>query len=51
MCIRDRGQDKTHIQAYYQQKIRPLLAPQIIDRNHPFPHLKNKALHLSLIHI
>ena len=43
------GQDKTHIQAYYQQKIRPLLAPQIIDRNHPFPHLKNKALHAAAL--
>ena len=43
------GADKAHIQAYYQEKIRPLLAPQIIDRNHPFPHLKNKALHAAAL--
>ena len=37
--------DKAYIQEYYKENIRPLLSPQIIDRSHPFPHLKNKALY------
>ena len=34
---------------YYKQNIRPILAPQIIDRNHPFPHLKNKDLYAAAL--
>lgn len=37
--------DKDFIQNYYKENIRPLLSPQIIDRSHPFPHLKNKKLY------
>lgn len=41
--------DKTYIQGYYKEKIRPLLSPQIIDRCHPFPHLKNKNLYAAAL--
>jgi len=34
---------------YYKEYIRPILSPQIIDRNHPFPHLKNKALYVAAV--
>ena len=33
---------KEYVQEYYKENIRPLLSPQVIDRSHPFPHLKNK---------
>lgn len=34
--------DEQIIQKYFTDNIRPLLSPQIIDRQHPFPFLKNK---------
>ena len=41
--------DKVYIQQYYKENIRPLLSPQIIDKNHPFPHLKNKVLYAAAL--
>ena len=41
--------NKAYIQGYYRENIRPLLSPQIIDRSHPFPHLKNKALYAAAL--
>ena len=43
------GGDREFVQQYYRENIRPLLAPQIIDMNHPFPHLKNKALYAAAL--
>jgi polyphosphate kinase len=40
-----RDQDKDYVNNWYRDKMRPLLVPQIIDRSHPFPHLKNKVLY------
>ncbi len=34
--------DERIIQKYFSEEMRPLLSPQIIDRQHPFPFLKNK---------
>lgn len=34
--------DEQIVQKYFAENIRPLLSPQIIDRQHPFPFLKNK---------
>ena len=39
------GSSREYVHQYYRDHIRPLLSPQIIDHNHPFPHLKNKALY------
>ncbi len=39
------GSSRDYVHQYYRDHIRPLLSPQIIDHNHPFPHLKNKALY------
>lgn len=39
--------EKKFIDNYYKIYIAPLLSPQIIDRSHPFPHLKNKALYVA----
>ena len=43
------GADKQFVQDWYKQRIHPLLSPQIIDRSHPFPHLKNKALYAAAL--
>ena len=40
---------KVYVQDYYKENIRPLLSPQVIDRSHPFPHLKNKALYAAAL--
>ena len=40
---------KAYVQDYYKENIRPLLSPQVIDRSHPFPHLKNKALYAAAL--
>ena len=31
----------------FQEEIKPLLSPQIVDRHHPFPFLKNKELYVA----
>lgn len=40
---------RTYVHDYYRNNIRPILSPQIIDRNHPFPHLKNKVLYVAAL--
>ena len=40
---------RAYVHDYYKENIRPLLSPQIIDRSHPFPHLKNKALYAAAL--
>lgn len=42
-------ENKKFVQTYYKENVKPLLSPQIIDRNHPFPHLKNKLLYIAAI--
>ena len=36
------------IDAYFENQLRPLLAPQIIDQSHPFPHLENNRQFIAL---
>ena len=36
------------LDAYFASHIQPLLAPQIIDASHPFPHLENKRQFIAL---
>lgn len=43
------GAQRNYVQDYYKANIRPLLSPQVIDRSHPFPHLKNKALYAAAL--
>jgi len=40
---------RAYVHDYYKDNIRPILSPQIIDRNHPFPHLKNKDLYAAAL--
>lgn len=37
------------IEKYFDNYIAPLLSPQIIDFQHPFPHLANQVLHISVL--
>lgn len=43
------GEQRAYVQDYYKANIRPLLSPQVIDRSHPFPHLRNKALYAAAL--
>ena len=42
------------LRQYYLDWLEPLLAPQIVDKTHPFPHIENKrlivAVHLQAKH-
>lgn len=38
--------EKKHIKKYFKEQIRPILSPQIVDSNHPFPHLLNKEIYV-----
>lgn len=41
--------EKKYVENYYRMYIAPILSPQIIDKSHPFPHLKNKALYTAVL--
>ena len=43
------GSQRAFVQEYYKGNIRPLLSPQVIDRSHPFPFLKNRALYCAAL--
>lgn len=38
--------EKRYVKKYFKEQILPVLSPQIVDANHPFPHLLNKALYV-----
>jgi polyphosphate kinase len=38
-----------YIREYFTNYIFPVLSPQIIDVQHPFPHLQNKSLYIMMI--
>ena len=40
---------RAYVHDYYKEFIRPVLSPQIIDRSHPFPHLKNKVIYCAAL--
>ena len=39
-------QEKKYVKKYFKEQILPVLSPQIVDPNHPFPHLLNKELYV-----
>lgn len=39
------GSEEKYLAAYFASEIKPLLSPQIIDKKHPFPFLKNKEIY------
>jgi len=41
--------EREYVRDYFTTYILPVLSPQIINAHHPFPHLKNKRLYITLI--
>ena len=42
--------DEMIAQKYFSDEIKPLLSPQIVDRHHPFPFLRNKEKYIITCH-
>lgn len=40
-------QEKKYVKKYFKEEILPILSPQIVDANHPFPHLLNKEIYVT----
>lgn len=40
--------DKKLVKRYFKDEVLPLLSPQILDFNHPFPHIENKIIYLTV---
>ena len=40
-------QEKKYVKKYFKEQILPVLSPQIVDANHPFPHLVNKEIYVT----
>lgn len=40
------AQEKKYVKKYFKEQILPVLSPQIVDVNHPFPHLLNKEIYV-----
>lgn len=40
------AQEKKYVKKYFKEQVLPLLSPQIVDANHPFPHLLNKEIYV-----
>ena len=39
--------EKKYVKKYFKEQILPVLSPQIVDANHPFPHLLNKEVYVT----
>lgn len=38
--------EKKYVKKYFKEQVLPVLSPQVVDANHPFPHLINKELYV-----
>ena len=38
--------EKKFVKRYFKDQVLPVLSPQIVDVNHPFPHLENKEIYV-----
>lgn len=41
--------EKKYVDKYFKERIFPILSPQLIDFQHPFPNFKNNALNIVII--
>lgn len=39
--------EKKYVKKFFKDQILPVLSPQIVDANHPFPHLLNKEVYVT----
>jgi len=42
-------EEKKAVKTYFQTILVPILSPQVVDHNHPFPHLESKKEHIGLL--
>ncbi|MCI5525520.1 MAG: polyphosphate kinase 1 [Dorea sp.] len=40
-------QERKYVKKYFKEQVLPVLSPQIVDANHPFPHLLNKEIYVT----
>ena len=40
------AKEKKYIKKYFKDQVLPVLSPQIVDANHPFPHFMNKEIYV-----
>ena len=38
--------EKKYVKQYFKAQVLPVLSPQIVDANHPFPHLLSNELYV-----
>ncbi len=38
--------EKKYVKKYFKEQVLPVLSPQIVDANHPFPHFQNKEIYV-----
>lgn len=43
------AEEYKYLETYFDTRIAPILSPQVVDLQHPFPHLQNKALYIALM--
>ncbi|MGN1134791.1 MAG: polyphosphate kinase 1 [Oscillospiraceae bacterium] len=41
-------QEEQYLNVYFNTEIRPLISPQVVDKRHPFPFLKNKDIYAAV---
>ncbi len=41
--------DLAYVTDYYKTQIKPILAPQIVDAHHPFPHIATKDIYIMAL--
>ena len=41
--------EKKYVEEYFRDRIFPILSPQLIDFQHPFPNFKNNALNIVVV--
>lgn len=39
--------ERKYVKKYFKEQVLPILSPQIVDANHPFPHLLNKEIYVT----
>lgn len=42
-------EDKKYLRKYFEVMLLPILSPMVIGKQHPFPHIPNKVLHIGLL--
>ena len=42
------SEERDYLEQYFKREVKPLLSPIVVDKNHPFPFLRNKALYVAV---